>query len=104
MKKFILSTIAALTISANAQAFIPLIQTFVNREVATVRVWNTTPRPIICNGIVYGRTQKGVTFNTWMNQTVVYQNTFVEVYIHSNYYDPMVHAWAQINSEYYLGQ
>ena len=103
MKKIILSAIAALTISANAQAFVPLVQTFVNRDLAIVRVWNTTARPIVCSGVVYGRTQKGVTLNTWVNQKVISQNTFVEVYVRSNYYDPMVQAWAQLNCEYYLG-
>ena len=102
MKKIILLTIAVLTLSNNAHAFAPLTQTFINREVALVRVWNTTARPVICNGVVFGRTKKGVAINSWMNQVIVSQNNFVEVYIRSNYYDPMVQVRAQINCEYYL--
>lgn len=103
MKKFILSTLAALTISTSAWAFIPQVQTFVNREVAVVRVWNTTYSPIICSGAAYGRTWNGVVLNAWMNQAVIYQNAFVDVYVHSNYYDPMTQAWAQIDCRQYWG-
>lgn len=103
MKKLIFSAIAALTITANAHAFIPQTQIFVNREVAVVRVLNTTFRPIICSGYAYGRTWNGVVLNAWMNQAVVYPNSFVDVYVHSNFYDPMLQAWAQINCQQHWG-
>lgn len=103
MKKRIFTVIAALTISANVQAFVPQVQTFVNREVAVVRVWNTAFSPIVCTGAAFGRTWNGVVLNAWVNQAVIYQNAFVDVYVHSNYYDPMIQAWAQIDCQYYWG-
>lgn len=101
MKKLILSAVAALTISASANAFIPQTQTFVNREVAVVRVWNTSFTPIVCSGYAFGRTWNGVVLNAWMNQVVVYPNAYVDAYVYSNFYDPMVQAWAQVDCGWY---
>ncbi len=99
MKKFILSAIAALTISGAASAFVPQMQFFVNREVAVVRVFNTSFRPIACSGVAFGRTFNGVVLNAYAN-VVVYPGASVDVYVHSNFYDPMAQAWAQINCEF----
>lgn len=97
MKKLILAAVAAMTISGSASAFIPFTQTFVNREVAVVRVINNSWRPMVCSGYAFGRTWNGVVLNSWMNQAVIYPNTFVDVFVHSNFYDPMVQAWAQVD-------
>ena len=100
MKKFILSVMAFLTISTTASAFVPQMQFFVNREVAIARVFNTTFRPVACTGVAFGRTYQGVVLNSYANNVVVYPNSSVDVYVHSNFYDPMVQAWAQINCEF----
>lgn len=98
MKKFIL-TAAILTaaFTTNANAFIPQMSFNVNGVVAIARVWNTSFRPIVCNGVAYGRTFQGVVLNSWVNSLVVAPNGFVEVYVTSNYYDPMASAWAEMN-------
>jgi hypothetical protein len=101
VKKLILAAIAALTISSSAHAFIPQTQTFVNREVAVVRVWNISVRPIVCSGYAFGRTWNGVVLNAWMSRVLVYPGASVDVYVHSNFYDPMVQAWAQIDCGWY---
>jgi len=98
MKKFILSTLAALTISSSAFAFVPSMEFFVNREVAVARVWNTTYRPIACSGYAFGRTYQGVVLNSWANVTV-YPGAYVDVFVYSNFYDPMVQSWAQIDCQ-----
>ena len=99
MKKFILSAVAFLTLSSSAFAFVPQMEFFVNREVATARVWNTTYRPIVCNGNAFGRTYQGVVLNSWVNSLVIYPGASVNVYVHSNFYDPMIQAWAQIDCQ-----
>lgn len=88
---------STLLISVDAQAFIPETRIFVNREVAVIRVLNTTYLPITCSGIAYGRTRSGVVLNAWMIQTYIYPNSYAEIYIHSNIYDPMAQAWTQID-------
>ena len=99
MKKFILSAIAALTISTSAFAFVPQMEYFVNREVAVARVWNTTFRPIVCSGQAFGRTYQGVVLNAWINNVVIYPGVSADAYVHSNFYDPMVQAWAQVDCQ-----
>lgn len=96
MKKLIFSAIATFIISGTASAFIPQMQFFVNRDVAVARVFNTTRQPIACSGYAYGRTYQGVVLSAYANNVVVYPGAFVDVYVYSNYYDPMVQAWAQV--------
>ena len=100
MKKLILSAMTFLTISGSAFAFVPQMQFFVNREIGIARVFNTTFRPIVCSGMAFGRTYNGVVLNAYANNLVIYPNSFVNVYVHSNFYDPMAVAWAQINCEF----
>ncbi|MBY0414843.1 MAG: hypothetical protein K2Q18_11785 [Bdellovibrionales bacterium] len=97
MKKFIISLVAALNFSTSAYAFVPQMEFFVNREVAVSRVWNVTNRPIICSGQAFGRTYQGVVLSAWINNAVIYPGVSAEVYVHSNFYDPMIQAWAQVD-------
>ncbi len=99
MKKFILSAALFLAFSQSASAFVPQMEFFVNREVAVARVWNTTYRPIVCNGVAFGRTWQGVVLNSWVNGLVIYPGVSADVYVYSNYYDPMVQSWAQIDCQ-----
>ena len=101
MKKLILLSLATLTITTNANAFVPQTQAFVNREVAVIRVWNTSFHPIVCSGYAFGRTWNGVVLNSWINQVVIYPSASVDAYVHSNFYDPMVQAWAQIDCRWF---
>lgn len=100
MKKFILSAIAFLTLSTQAIAFVPQMSFYVSREVATARIWNTTAQPMICYGQAFGQTWQGVVLNSWVNGVVVYPNVSVDVYVHSNFYDPFVTVWANIDCRY----
>lgn len=86
-------------ISGTASAFVPQMQFYVDREVAIARVFNTTYRPVACSGVAFGRTYQGVVLNSYAN-IVVYPGAFVDVYVHSNFYDPMAQAWAQMNCEF----
>jgi hypothetical protein len=97
MKKMLFTLATITLLSTQAWAFLPRMEFFVNREVAVSRVWNTTFHPIVCFGSAYGRTYQGVVLNSWVNGLVIYPNTFVEVYVHSNFYDPMVMSWAEID-------
>ncbi|MBC7427642.1 MAG: hypothetical protein H7336_03460 [Bacteriovorax sp.] len=99
MKKLILSAITALTVSGTAAAFVPQMQFFVNREVAIARVFNTTFQPVACSGVAFGRTFQGVVLNAYANHVVIYPGASVDVYVNSNFYDPMVQAWAQIDCQ-----
>lgn len=100
MKKLILSVFALLVVSSQAFAFVPQVQILVNREVVVARVWNTNYRPIICSGQAFGRTYQGVVLNSWVTGLVIYPNVSADVYVHSNYYDPMIQGWAQINCQF----
>jgi hypothetical protein len=97
MKKFILSAIAALTVTSTAIAFVPQMQFFVNNEVAITRVFNTSYQPIACSGVTFGSTYQGVVLNAYANNFVIAPGAFVDVYVSSNIYDPMVQAWAQMD-------
>jgi hypothetical protein len=98
MKKLMLSVAVVFTLATStAHAFIPQMSYFVNREVAVTRVWNNTYRNITCFGQAYGRTWQGVVLNSYVNGLVIFPGQSVDVYVHSNFYDPMVQAWAQIN-------
>jgi hypothetical protein len=98
MKKIILSmTFILLTNATSAFAFVPQMSFNVNGYVAVARVWNTSFRPIVCNGVAYGSTMQGVVLNSWVNSLIISPNTFVEVYVYSNVYDPMTNSWAEID-------
>ncbi len=97
MKKMLMLAVFFLSLNSFAQAFIPRMEFFVNREVSVTRVWNQTFYPVVCSGLAYGQTYHGMVLNSWINQVIVAPGTFAEAYVHSNYYDPMVRAWAEIN-------
>jgi hypothetical protein len=99
MKKMILSVVAFLAISSQAFAFFPQVQYFVNNQVAVARVMNTTFQPMVCSGQAFGRTFQGMVLTSWINNAVIYPNTFTDVYVYSNVYDPMAQAWAQIDCQ-----
>jgi hypothetical protein len=97
MKKLLLAAAIVMTLTSNAFAFIPQMSYFVNREVAVSRVWNNTYNRIVCSGFAYGRTFQGVVLNSFVNNMVIFPGQSVDVYVHSNFYDPMIVAWADIN-------
>lgn len=80
----------------NINGFIPRMEYFVGRELATVRVWNDTFRPIVCSGTAFGQTRSGMVVNAWMANMVIYPGMFVNLYVYSNFYDPFVRAHAQV--------
>jgi hypothetical protein len=100
MKKLIFLALVCFSFSETVFAFTPRLEFFVNREVAIARVWNTNFRPIVCSGMAFGRTYQGVVLNAYANNLVIYPNASVDIYVHSNYYDPMAVAWAQIDCQF----
>lgn len=100
MKKLMLAFIMTLTLTTSAFAFIPQMSFFVNREVATARVWNTTGRPFICSGVAYGQTYNGVVLNSWFNQLYVAPGMHADAFVYSNFYDPFINAWAQVDCQF----
>lgn len=101
MKKLMLSLAVVLTLTTNAHAFFPQMNYFVNREVAVSRVWNTSFQNIVCSGYAFGRTYRGVVLNSFVSNMTVFPGQYVDVYVHSNFYDPMVQAWAQIDCNFW---
>ncbi len=97
MKKLLLATAIFLTLSSSVFAFIPQMSFFVNRDVATARVWNTSGRPFICSGVAFGQTYNGVVLNSWFNNLYVAPGVSADAYVYSNYYDPFMSAWAQVD-------
>ena len=100
MKKMLLSFVAFVTLTSSAFAFAPGMSFFVDREIATARVWNAGHRPIVCNGYAYGQTFSGVVLNSYVNNLVIYPNRLVDIYVHSNFYDPFTTAWANIDCQF----
>lgn len=100
MKKMILSFVAFVAITSSAFAFAPSMSFFVDREIATARVWNTSHRPIVCYGNAFGQTFSGVVLSSYINGLVIYPNRLVDIYVHSNYYDPFSTAWANIDCQF----
>ncbi len=100
MKKLILSAFLFATLSTSAFAFVPQMSFFVNREVATARVFNTTGRPFVCSGTAFGQTYQGVVLNSWFNQVYVAPGMFADAFVYSNFYDPFVTSWAQVDCQF----
>lgn len=100
MKKMLLSLGAFVALTSTAFAFIPSMNFFVNNEVATARVWNTAHAPIVCYGQAFGQTYSGVVLSSSINGLVVYPNRIVDIYVHSNFYDPFIQAWANIDCQF----
>lgn len=96
--KFV-SLIFILSFFNSALAFTPRMDFFVNREVAVARIWNTTYRPVLCSGQAFGQTWRNLTLNAFINGALIYPNQSMDVYVYSNYYDPMVRAWAQVDCQ-----
>ncbi len=76
--------------------FVPSMSFFVNRDIATTRVFNTAMFPIVCSGTAFGRTTSGVVLNSWINNLVIYPGQWADATVFSNYYDPFMQAWANI--------
>lgn len=89
-----------LALSSQAFAFIPQMSFFVNREVATARIWNTTARSFVCSGVAYGQTYYGVQLNSWFSNLYVAPGMSADAYVYSNFYDPFVNSWAQVDCQF----
>ena len=101
MKKCFLALMVCLTFAtSSAFAFIPSMSFFVNRTVATTRVFNYTGRPMVCSGTAFGQTFQGVVLNSWFNQVYVAPGVFADAYVYSNVYDPFARAWAEVDCEF----
>lgn len=100
MKKLLFTVALLLAFSTSAFAFIPEMNFFVNREVATVRIWNNSGRPFVCSGSAYGMTYNRVVLNSWFNQVYVAPGMYAYAYVYSNYYDPFLNVWAQVNCQF----
>lgn len=87
---------SSLSFSVQAYTFVPPMNFFVNRDVATTRVFNSTAFPIVCSGQAFGQTYRGVVLNTWLSNVVIYPGQWADATVFSNYYDPFARAWAQI--------
>ena len=100
MKKLIFAATLFTLLTSSVFAFVPQLSFFVNREVATSRVFNNTARPFICSGMAFGQTYNGVVLNAWFNQIYVAPGMFADAYVYSNYYDPFARAWAQVDCQF----
>jgi hypothetical protein len=100
MKKMMFSVFVFCTLSTSVFAFIPQMNFYVNREVATARVWNTSGYPIVCSGNAFGQTFSGMTYQAWLNQVYIAPGVFAEAYVYTNFYDPFVNSWAQIDCQF----
>ena len=100
MKKLIITCALFVVTMSQAFAFFPQMNFFVNREVATARVWNTSYRPMICSGYAFGQTFSGVVLNSWFNGVYIMPGMHADAYVYSNYYDPFARAWAQVDCQF----
>ncbi len=100
MKKFMLSAFVFLSLSTSVFAFVPQMSFYVNREVATARVWNYSDRAFVCNGTAFGQTFGGVVLNSWFNQVYVAPGMYADAYVYSNFYDPFATAWAEVDCQF----
>lgn len=100
MKKLMLSAFVFLALTSSVFAFIPQMSFYVNRDVATARVWNYTGRPFICSGTAFGQTYSGIVLNSWFNQLYVAPGVYADAYVYSNFYDPFTTAWAQVDCQF----
>ena len=100
VKKLFLSALLFSALSTSAFAFIPQMSFFVNGEVAISRVFNYTGRPFVCSGTAFGQTYSGLVLNSWFNQIYVTPGMYADAYVYSNYYNPFLRAWAQVDCQF----
>ena len=100
MKKLLISAAIFLGLTSSVFAFVPQMSFFVNGEVATARIFNYTARPFVCSGSAFGQTYRGVVLNSWFNQIYVTPGMFADAYVYTNYYDPFMNAWAQVDCQF----
>ena len=100
MKKFLVVIAITILSLSQAFAFYPQLSFFVNREVATTRIWNTSYQPMVCSGYAFGQTFNGVVLNSWFNTIYVGPGMYADAYVYSNFYDPFVNSWAQVDCQF----
>jgi hypothetical protein len=100
LKKLLLSTAIFLGLTSSVLAFTPHMGFFVNREVAISRVFNNTGRLFVCSGYAFGRTYSGFVVNSWFNQVYVNPGMYADAFVYTNYYDPFMNAWAQVDCQF----
>jgi hypothetical protein len=100
MKKLIITCALFIVTISNAFAFFPQLNSFVNGEVATTRVWNTSYRAMVCSGNAFGQTYNGVVLNSWFNNLYIMPGMYADAFVYTNYYDPFARAWAQVDCQF----
>lgn len=100
MKKLVLTFALFIVTFSQAFAFCPQMSFFVNREVAVTRVFNQSMRPMVCSGYAFGQTFNGVVLNSWFNQIYISPGMSADAYVYSNFYDPFMRSWAQIDCQF----
>lgn len=100
MKKIATILIFSFVFSTSVFAFMPQMNFFLNREVATARIINNWGRPLVCSGVTNGQTYRGIPINFWFNNIYVYPGSFVDTYVYSNFYDPFINVWAQVDCQF----
>lgn len=100
MKKLMISAFVFLSLTSSVFAFVPQMSFFINREVATVQVWNNTPQPFVCSGTAFARTYNGVILNSMFSYLYVAPGMNAYAYVYSNFYDPFTTAWANVDCQY----
>ncbi len=100
MKKLIIASALFILTVSESFAFFPQMSFFVNREIATTKIWNTSHRPMVCSGYAFGQTFNGVVLNSWFNNLYIRPGMSADAYVFSNYYDPFVRSWAQVDCQF----
>jgi hypothetical protein len=100
MKKLFIACALFVVTMSQSFAFYPQMSFFVNREVATVQVWNTGYQPMVCSGYAFGQTYSGMVLNSWFSSLYIMPGMYANAYVYSNYYDPFARAWAQVDCQY----
>lgn len=100
MKKLMLSAALFLALSTSLLAFVPQINFFVSGEMATARIFNHSGYPLVCSGVAFGLTYNRVVLNSWFNRIYIHPGMFADAYVYSNYYDPFISSWAQVDCQF----
>lgn len=68
----------------------------------TLQVFNPFPRPIVCNGQVFGLTFMGAVYTAYFNQQFIYPGTDRITFVSAFLGNPFVHGYGNAYCEFAL--
>jgi len=100
LKAFFLVLVLGFTTSAFAQFFPANPRVTVLPLQVTAQIVNTYPRPIVCNGQVFGQLATGHVYTTYFAHQVIFPGQFRYATVNTNAFNPFIRGWANLYCQF----